>query len=98
VIEGSISGSVATANRPRSALLDRTEAGAALIVTKMDRLGRDVIDMRQTVERFIAGCVIILRRWKPFGIERRCPIPAAQYRSMGEVFSSPSPGLHALGN
>jgi putative DNA-invertase from lambdoid prophage Rac len=47
-----ISGSVAAAQRPAFAkLLDRLEDGDVLVVTKLDRLGRNALDVRSTVER-----------------------------------------------
>jgi putative DNA-invertase from lambdoid prophage Rac len=51
VIEETVSGGVAASQRPGFAkLLDRLEAGDVLVVTKLDRLGRNVIDVRQTVD------------------------------------------------
>jgi len=50
--EEQISGSVAAGERPGFArLLDRMENGDVLIVTKLDRLGRDAMDVRKTVEK-----------------------------------------------
>lgn len=50
-----ISGSMAANARPQfSKLLDRLESGDLLIVTKLDRLGRNAMDVRSTVER-LAG-------------------------------------------
>lgn len=50
-----ISGSVQAAQRPGFAkLLDRLEQGDTLVVTKLDRLGRDSIDVQQTIELFLA--------------------------------------------
>lgn len=50
--EEQISGSVAAGERPGfSRLLDRMENGDVLIVTKLDRLGRDAMDVRKTVEQ-----------------------------------------------
>ncbi|ENY6786371.1 MULTISPECIES: recombinase family protein [Providencia] len=52
IIEEQISGSVAASDRPGfSRLLDRMENGDVLIVTKLDRLGRNAIDIRKTVEK-----------------------------------------------
>lgn len=52
VVEESISGSVAASERPGFVrLLDRLEAGDVLVVTKLDRLGRNAMDVRATVER-----------------------------------------------
>jgi len=52
LIEEQISGSVAASKRPGfSRLLDRMENGDVLIVTKLDRLGRDAMDVRKTVEQ-----------------------------------------------
>ena len=51
LIEEQISGSVAASERPGFArLLDRMENDDVLIVTKLDRLGRNAMDVRQTVE------------------------------------------------
>lgn len=50
IITEVISGSVATSQRPEfTRLLDKMEAGDVLIVTKLDRLGRDAIDVASTV-------------------------------------------------
>lgn len=52
VIEEVVSGSVAAMERKGFAkLLDRLESGDVLIVTKLDRLGRNAMDVRSTVER-----------------------------------------------
>jgi putative DNA-invertase from lambdoid prophage Rac len=52
VVSESISGSVAAHERPQFAkLVDRLEDGDVLIVTKLDRLGRNAMDVRSTVER-----------------------------------------------
>ncbi|MBU9159748.1 recombinase family protein [Burkholderia gladioli] len=51
-IEEAVSGSVAASDRPGFArLVDRLEAGDVLVVTKLDRLGRNAMDVRATVER-----------------------------------------------
>ena len=53
IVTESISGSVAASERPQfSRLLDRLEPDDVLIVTKLDRLGRNAMDVRATVERF----------------------------------------------
>jgi putative DNA-invertase from lambdoid prophage Rac len=55
IVTESISGSVAAMNRPQfTKLVDRLETGDVLIVTKLDRLGRNVIDIRATVEHLAA--------------------------------------------
>jgi putative DNA-invertase from lambdoid prophage Rac len=52
LIEEHISGSVVASERPGFArLLDRMENGDVLIVTKLDRLGRNAMDIRKTVEQ-----------------------------------------------
>lgn len=52
-IEEQVSGSVPAAQRPGfQRLLERMEEGDTLVVTKLDRIGRDSIDVQQTVERF----------------------------------------------
>lgn len=52
VTSDTVSGSVAITARPGfSRLLDRLETGDILIVTKMDRLGRNTIDVSSTVHK-----------------------------------------------
>ena len=52
-IEEKISGSVSALQRPGFVrLLDRLESGDTVVVTKLDRLGRDSIDVQQTVRLF----------------------------------------------
>lgn len=52
VVTETVSGSVAAMERKGFAkLVDRLEAGDILIVTKLDRLGRNAMDLRTTVER-----------------------------------------------
>ena len=54
-IEENISGSVAAKERPGFIrLIDRMEPGDVLVVTKLDRLGRNAMDVRATVEQ-LAG-------------------------------------------
>lgn len=51
IVTETVSGSMAIAQRPGfSKLMDRLEAGDVLIVTKLDRLGRDAIDVSSTVK------------------------------------------------
>lgn len=51
IVTETISGSVPIARRPEfSRLVDRLEPGDVLIVTKLDRLGRDAIDVSSTVK------------------------------------------------
>lgn len=55
LIEESISGSVPAKERPGfMKLVDRMESGDVLVVTKLDRLGRNAMDLRGTVEQ-LAG-------------------------------------------
>ena len=52
-IEETISGSVETSQRPGfQALLGKLERGDTVVVTKLDRIGRDSINVQQTVEQF----------------------------------------------
>ena len=52
IVSETVSGSVAALERKGFArLLDKLEAGDVLVVTKMDRLGRNAMDVRATVER-----------------------------------------------
>lgn len=56
LIEEYISGSVAAGERPGFIrLLDRMENGDVLIVTKLDRRGRNAMDIRKTVELLAAS-------------------------------------------
>jgi putative DNA-invertase from lambdoid prophage Rac len=51
-ITETVSGSIAAVDRKGFAkLLDRLEAGDVLVVTKLDRLGRNAMDVRGTVEK-----------------------------------------------
>lgn len=55
LIQEQISGSVQAQKRPGfQALLAKLEEGDTLVVTKLDRIGRDSIDVQQTVELFQA--------------------------------------------
>lgn len=52
IIEEKVSGSTSASQRKGFAqLLDRMESGDVLVVTKLDRLGRDTIDLMQTVQQ-----------------------------------------------
>lgn len=52
IVTETISGSVAAMERKGFArLVDRLEAGDVMIVTKLDRLGRNAMDVRATIER-----------------------------------------------
>ena len=52
LVEENISGSVAAKQRPGFIkLVDRMEKGDVLVVTKLDRLGRNAMDVRATVEQ-----------------------------------------------
>lgn len=58
IIEECISGSVLSRKRPGFVrLVDRLESGDVLIVTKLDRLGRNAMDVRETVEWLAANQV-----------------------------------------
>lgn len=55
VVAETVSGSVPAMERKGFArLVDRLEAGDILIVTKLDRLGRNAMDVRATVDRLAA--------------------------------------------
>ena len=58
IIEETVSGSVAAKERKGFAkLIDRLEGGDVLVVTKIDRLGRNAMDVRGTVELLAAAGV-----------------------------------------
>lgn len=57
-IAETVSGSVAAMERKQFVkLLERLEAGDVLVVTKLDRLGRNAMDVRKTVEHLEAAGV-----------------------------------------
>ena len=67
VASETISGSVAAAQRPGFVrLLDRLETGGILVVTKLDRLGRNAMDVRATVDRLptIAEAHAVIMRFQ----------------------------------
>jgi putative DNA-invertase from lambdoid prophage Rac len=56
LIEENISGSVTAKQRPGFIkLIDRMELGDVLVVTKLDRLGRNAMDVRATVEQLASS-------------------------------------------
>lgn len=58
IVQETISGSVEALKRKGfTKLLDKLEAGDVLVVTKLDRLGRNAMDVRTTVERLEASGV-----------------------------------------
>lgn len=58
IIQETISGSVAASERPEfRKLVDRLESGDVLVVTKLDRLGRNAMDVRGTVESLASSGV-----------------------------------------
>jgi putative DNA-invertase from lambdoid prophage Rac len=58
LIEENISGSVAAKERPGFIkLIDRMEAGDVLVVSKLDRLGRNAMDVRATIEQLASSGV-----------------------------------------
>lgn len=58
VVEEVVSGSIPTSERKGfQKLLERMESGDVLIVTKLDRLGRNAMDVRQTVEMLSAQSI-----------------------------------------
>lgn len=60
IVAETVSGSVAAMERAGFArLVDRLESGDVLIVTKLDRLGRNAMDVRSTVERLAADGVLV---------------------------------------
>jgi putative DNA-invertase from lambdoid prophage Rac len=60
IVAETVSGSVAAMERKGFAkLVDRLEADDVLIVTKLDRLGRNAMDVRATVDRLAADGVRI---------------------------------------
>ena len=61
VVTETISGSVCSSERPGFArLLDRMESGDELVVTKLDRLGRNASDVTATVERLAAEGISVV--------------------------------------
>jgi putative DNA-invertase from lambdoid prophage Rac len=55
IVAETVSGSTSAFERPGfTKLVDRLERGDVLVVTKLDRLGRNAMDVRATVERLAA--------------------------------------------
>lgn len=85
VIEETISGSVAANERPGfQKLLDRMESGDVLIVTKLDRLGRNAMDVRQTVEH-LAGIGIRVHCLALGGVDLTSPAGKMTMQVLGAV-------------
>jgi putative DNA-invertase from lambdoid prophage Rac len=58
IVSETVSGSVSAMERAGFAkLVDRLEAGDVLIVTKLDRLGRNAMNVRETVDRLATDSV-----------------------------------------
>lgn len=61
VVSETISGKTRAAERPAWVrLVDRLEAGDTVVVLKLDRLGRDNIDVQQTISSLMAGGVNVV--------------------------------------
>src|SRR4051794_18169780 len=72
-IEENISGSVAAKERPGFIkLIDRMEPGDVLVVAKLDRLGRNVMDIPATVEQ-IAGAGVRVHGLALDGVDLTSP-------------------------
>lgn len=85
VIEETISGSIAANERPGfQKLLDRMESGDVLIVTKLDRLGRNAMDVRQTVEH-LAGIGIRVHCLALGGVDLTSPAGKMTMQVLGAV-------------
>ena len=60
IVSETISGAVSASERPGfQKLLERMEEGDTLVVLKMDRLGRDSIDIQETIERLAAAGISV---------------------------------------
>ena len=69
-----ISGSLQASARPAFVkLLERLEPGDVLVVTKLDRLGRNAIDVRQTVEQ-LAGRGVRVHCLALGGVDLTAPV------------------------
>jgi putative DNA-invertase from lambdoid prophage Rac len=85
VIEEVISGSIAASERQGfQKLLDRMETGDVLIVTKLDRLGRNAMDVRQTVEH-LAGIGIRVHCLALGGVDLTSPAGKMTMQVLGAV-------------
>lgn len=88
VVRETISGSVLAFKRPEfSKLVDRLEPSDVLIVTKLDRLGRNALDVRMTVER-LAGIGVRVHCLALGGVDLTSPagkMTMAVVASVGEM-------------
>jgi len=81
--EETVSGSVPAAERPVfSSLLDRLEEDDVLVVTKLDRLGRNASDIRQSVER-LAGMGVRVHCLQLGGVDLSSPAGKLQMQIIG---------------
>ena len=73
IVVETISGSVAASQRPGfKKLLERLETGDVLIVTKLDRLGRNAMDVRETVDT-LAGMGVQVKCLQLGGVDLTSP-------------------------
>ena len=73
IVTETVSGSTASAQRAGfMKLTDRLEANDVLVVTKLDRLGRNLLDIRQTVDR-LAGIGVRLHCLQLGGMDLTSP-------------------------
>ncbi len=85
VVEETISGSITAKDRPGfQKLLERMESGDVLIVTKLDRLGRNAMDVRQTVE-YLATAGIRVHCLALGGVDLTSPAGKMTMQVLGAV-------------
>lgn len=85
VVEETISGSVAAKERPDfQKLLERMESTDVLIVTKLDRLGRNAMDVRSTVE-YLANIGIRVHCLALGGVDLTSPAGKMTMQVLGAV-------------
>lgn len=85
VIEETISGSVQAMQRPKFKTLvnDKLESGDTLIVLKLDRLGRDNIDVQQTIDMLLAKGVKVVSLDLPIA-----DLSSAEGKLMRQLFAA----------
>ena len=91
IVTETVSGSVAAMERKGFlVLLNKLESGDVLVVTKLDRLGRNAMDVRSTVERLAAmGVIATVAEFERDLLIERTQSGLARAKSEGKTLGRP---------